>query len=217
MRKMFRAVLIISLALTSGLSLAAHVKRQLEGCYSSENLIYTPEDDSDLECALEGPFHKKSKSSGATQDDKIESNSSDHFCSICLDEFEKDRFISKCLHSFHSECLLPWLKIDTSCPCCRSDIPRIDTLKWQFRDELLDLNAELQNVSNEAQLIYLLLRNGHVDDGLKIISIGGNSLNAAINADGDTLAHFLCQVGNLTMLKELIKQSPDINIQNNRG
>jgi DNA-directed RNA polymerase subunit RPC12/RpoP len=47
-------------------------------------------------------------------------------CAICTDEFEKDEKISSldCKHFFHSECLIPWLEIQNTCPNCRFMLPK---------------------------------------------------------------------------------------------
>ena len=46
-------------------------------------------------------------------------------CPICLEPFEKGQDLSrsqrrKCYHTFHAECLEPWLMKHDDCPCCRA-------------------------------------------------------------------------------------------------
>ncbi|CAD5328294.1 unnamed protein product [Arabidopsis thaliana] len=48
-------------------------------------------------------------------------------CIICLEELSSsgsERRIMKllCSHSFHKDCILPWLRCKRSCPTCRDDI-----------------------------------------------------------------------------------------------
>lgn len=47
-------------------------------------------------------------------------------CAVCLDEFKVgDNLVNlPCAHTFHSNCLLPWLHTNTNahCPCCRTSI-----------------------------------------------------------------------------------------------
>ena len=47
-------------------------------------------------------------------------------CAICTEEFEKDEKVSAldCEHIFHSECLIPWLEIQNTCPNCRFMLPK---------------------------------------------------------------------------------------------
>jgi E3 ubiquitin-protein ligase RNF115/126 len=46
-------------------------------------------------------------------------------CLICLDSLEigTDVFILPCRHGFHPDCLSPWLKMHSECPCCRHKLP----------------------------------------------------------------------------------------------
>lgn len=47
-------------------------------------------------------------------------------CGICLDEVQEESigsFPLECSHTFHSNCLIRWLRQgNLSCPCCRSDL-----------------------------------------------------------------------------------------------
>jgi len=45
-------------------------------------------------------------------------------CLICLEDFEKDdsRTILPCLHGFHQNCCLKWLKTNGKCPICKHPI-----------------------------------------------------------------------------------------------
>ena len=47
-------------------------------------------------------------------------------CAICTEHFEKDEKVSglECDHIFHSECLIPWLEIQNTCPNCRYMLPK---------------------------------------------------------------------------------------------
>jgi len=46
-------------------------------------------------------------------------------CSVCMCEFELDEEAVKlpCDHTFHSDCILPWFKMNNSCPVCRHELP----------------------------------------------------------------------------------------------
>jgi len=49
-------------------------------------------------------------------------------CPICLKAFEvgEERSPLPCKHSFHIDCLLPWLQKTSSCPLCRAELPTSD-------------------------------------------------------------------------------------------
>ena len=55
-------------------------------------------------------------------DDKLEFEGQE--CCICLAGYENgDKAIkfNKCIHFFHSDCLVQWLKMNAVCPMCKSD------------------------------------------------------------------------------------------------
>lgn len=60
---------------------------------------------------------------------KIEEVESDQRCVICLEDIEKEGECAllllkmPCLHVFHEECIIRWLKTSHSCPICRFNMP----------------------------------------------------------------------------------------------
>lgn len=48
--------------------------------------------------------------------------SQDEKCSVCQDKFSEGDSVNRleCSHHFHPECLKPWLKLQNTCPLCRS-------------------------------------------------------------------------------------------------
>ncbi|PKU84021.1 E3 ubiquitin-protein ligase Os04g0590900 [Dendrobium catenatum] len=46
-------------------------------------------------------------------------------CSVCLGEFTEEeslRLLPKCSHAFHLQCIDTWLKSNSSCPLCRTNV-----------------------------------------------------------------------------------------------
>jgi len=45
-------------------------------------------------------------------------------CAVCKDEFEtkQETITLECMHTFHDECILPWLKSSGTCPVCRFEL-----------------------------------------------------------------------------------------------
>lgn len=50
-------------------------------------------------------------------------------CSVCLEDFEMGAEAKEmpCQHKFHSDCILPWLELHSSCPICRFQLPTEET------------------------------------------------------------------------------------------
>ncbi|KAG7397916.1 Kinesin- protein 12 [Phytophthora boehmeriae] len=55
-------------------------------------------------------------------------------CPVCKDSFVVDDEVHRlpCDHSFHPDCILPWLKQHNSCPLCRFELPT-DDLDYENR------------------------------------------------------------------------------------
>jgi len=66
------------------------------------------------------------------------SNAAQPKCAVCLDDFEEGSEIYElpCSHKFHGEsCVKPWLRIHSSCPVCRYELPVDDAEYEQKRIE----------------------------------------------------------------------------------
>ncbi|VFQ82177.1 unnamed protein product [Cuscuta campestris] len=52
-------------------------------------------------------------------------NGSSGSCTVCFEEFRAGTVVKEmpCKHRFHSECILPWLDLHSSCPVCRHRLP----------------------------------------------------------------------------------------------
>jgi hypothetical protein len=59
---------------------------------------------------------------------KIKASKAEPSCSVCKDEYEIGQNIIHlpCKHTFHDECIQPWLKERNSCPTCRHELPTDD-------------------------------------------------------------------------------------------
>lgn len=56
------------------------------------------------------------------------SGACDSMCTVCHDDFESGQVATSmpCSHTFHKDCLTPWLAQNNSCPVCRFELPTND-------------------------------------------------------------------------------------------
>lgn len=68
---------------------------------------------------------------------------------MCLKEHELGETVKKlpCKHTFHSECILPWLSKTNSCPLCRFEFATDDEDYEAFRKE--KVRAKVREVEIE--------------------------------------------------------------------
>ncbi|KAI4375259.1 hypothetical protein MLD38_013150 [Melastoma candidum] len=52
----------------------------------------------------------------------------DGACAVCKNNVQVGERVKRlpCLHYFHEECIVPWLKIRNTCPLCRHELPTAD-------------------------------------------------------------------------------------------
>ena len=84
----------------------------------------------------------------------VDSNSKD--CIICFSSL-KNKFLKielNCNHSFHSTCLFDWLKINPSCPICRTNF-RINLLHaiLTYLSQIINANSLQSNSINKTLLL----------------------------------------------------------------
>jgi len=60
------------------------------------------------------------------------------YCSICLEKINKlEKYKTKCNHLYHIKCINKWLKINNTCPICRTELYK-KNLIFDIRNELYE-------------------------------------------------------------------------------
>jgi hypothetical protein len=63
---------------------------------------------------------------------RVDNEGEPHLCSVCMESIGKEVcsdspvLMLPCLHSFHKECIIPWLNDNNKCPDCRLELPFIE-------------------------------------------------------------------------------------------
>jgi len=75
-------------------------------------------------------------------------------CPVCLDFYRADdppAMRLKCKHTFHEDCLIPWLKKTATCPVCRMDLPTDDPNYEEYKRQkkrAAEREADIEELHN---------------------------------------------------------------------
>ncbi|KAM9415035.1 E3 ubiquitin-protein ligase RNF115 isoform 2-T4 [Salvelinus alpinus] len=74
------------------------------------------------------PAEKEMISSLPTVNISQEQTDSRLECPVCREEYSVGESVKQlpCLHYFHSDCIVPWLKLHDTCPVCRKSLDGVD-------------------------------------------------------------------------------------------
>jgi len=73
-------------------------------------------------------------------------------CSICLSSINKPACETDCGHVFHIVCLKEWLSSNHTCPLCRTEIEKPETLLQMIITSLMSDNVHLILMTNPGMI-----------------------------------------------------------------
>lgn len=189
------------------------LKRKIENCETEEK---EKEEEKEEEKENDSSTNQKNKKS---KNENIIENIIENMCVICRDSVKVINNVkTSCNHTFCLSCLLEHLKVNNSCPCCRSSIETIRTNNFK--------QLSINDVSNLTQLNLDQNQNylNYTIEKIKthfIFSLFNNE-----NGTGNNNIHFQNELLNITnleifnkniklhILQELIELSAQISINN---
>ncbi|KAL2896021.1 E3 ubiquitin-protein ligase RING1 [Bienertia sinuspersici] len=68
-------------------------------------------------------------------------------CAICKDGISEEVVVKQlpCLHYYHGECIIPWLRMRNTCPVCRHELPT-DDAEYEYRKRQREREEMLLNI-----------------------------------------------------------------------
>ena len=57
-------------------------------------------------------------------------------CPVCMEGSCGDSITLLCGHNFHRRCIVPWLQVNSSCPCCRAPVSCQEPYRYPARTRL---------------------------------------------------------------------------------
>ena len=79
-------------------------------------------------------------------------------CPVCMEDASCDSIALPCGHAFHKRCIVSWLQMNSSCPCCRAPVPMSEPYRYPARTELQNplLRARVQGRRLDMREVALL-------------------------------------------------------------
>ncbi|XP_054166521.1 E3 ubiquitin-protein ligase RNF181-like [Oppia nitens] len=80
---------------------------------------------------------------------KVNDFGKDDKCCVCLKEFTVDQTVRVgCGHRYHRLCITEWLRLNNSCPVCRTEFPTDDEEYERNKREKMRRETTLQELHN---------------------------------------------------------------------
>eukprot|EP00127_Corallochytrium_limacisporum_P002770 Clim_evm14s139 gene=Clim_evmTU14s139 len=109
---------------------AAHWHNWLAGS-AGEGLSHSPERTKESSGhAIQSSMMTMGISTNSKSTDMYDYHKEPRACPVCFDPLDAVKVRLRCGHMFCDPCLTQWLKIESTCPVCRADVPMINGQCW---------------------------------------------------------------------------------------
>ena len=84
-------------------------------------------------------------------------------CPVCLQDASGDSVALPCGHAFHKRCLVSWLQVNSSCPCCRAPVAPSEPYRYPTKTKLQNplLRARVEGI--ELDMREVAMRTLHLE------------------------------------------------------
>ena len=79
-------------------------------------------------------------------------------CPVCMQDASSDTIALPCGHAFHRRCIVSWLQLNSSCPCCRAPVPPSKPYRYPAKTKLQNplLRARVEGIGLNMREVALL-------------------------------------------------------------
>ena len=95
-------------------------------------------------------------------------------CAVCMDSISGMNTTLLCGHAFHKKCIVSWLRVSSSCPCCRTPMPPRAPYRYPARTKLHNawLRARTERRLDMGEVALLTWHLPGISDMSRLVYVG---------------------------------------------